>query len=101
MAVTGMPNACVLALDTRAAFQHASRKVAFEQANTHLPSFAPDLHTWYPRPATHFWRDASGERHDITSTSGFDQGCPLAALAYALASRPLMEEVTAELQASG
>eukprot|EP00969_Alexandrium_andersonii_P188234 8318040-Alexandrium_andersonii.AAC.1 len=45
--------------------------------------------------------DASGKRHDITSTSGFDQGCPLAALAYALASRPLMEEVTAELQASG
>ena len=101
MAVAKTPDAAVLALDTQAAFQHGSRRVALEMAEQHLPAFAPYLRRWYAGAAQHRFRDNTGRAHTIQSTSGFDQGDPLAALAFALSARPLTEAVQRRMREAG
>ena len=83
------------------ACQHGSRKTALEIAEQFLPDFAPFLRRWYTGAAEHRFRDNTGRAHAVRSTSGFDQGDPLAALAFGLGSRPLNEAVTRRMRDEG
>ncbi len=87
-----------IALDTAAAFQNVSRGAAFAAADEHLPQFAPFLRAWYSRGAEHLWRDDEGTTHAVPAAGGFDQGDPLAPLAFSLATRGLLEDTLRQLR---
>ena len=55
------------------------------------------LQTWYEGESTHLWRDISGHFHKVGSTKGFDQGCPLAAAAFAIGQRSVLDPFLQQL----
>lgn len=91
-------NPAVLALDTSAAFQHVRRDDVFQQCDTHLPLLTPFMRVWYQQETEHIWRDARGDCHRVSCTGGVEQGDPLAPLAYALAVRPQLEDLSTRMR---
>lgn len=87
-----------IALDTSAAFQHISSHRAIVAAERYLPDFAPSLRAWYRGGAEHRWRDGTGRSHYIRAGGGFDQGDAMVPLAFALATRDMLEAIQRRLR---
>ena len=63
-----------------------------------VPGIASPLACWYGGASEHLWRDASGHFVEVPSTRGFNQGCPLAAGAFAIGIRSALDEFLIQLQ---
>ena len=85
------PEAAFLKVDMEAAFQKVERKPAAAAVAEALPHFAGALDAWYSGQTTHLWRDAAGKFKELNTTRGFDQGCPLAAAAFCVAQRTVLD----------
>ena len=89
--------AVFLKIDLSAAFQRLERQPAIDAMAAKVPEVASVVATWYGRPVKHMWRDAAGGMHEVESTRGFDQGCPLAPAAFSIAQSAALESFYAEL----
>lgn len=85
------PNAVFLKVDIKAAFQRLEREPAWRALQERVPDIADALKTWYSGPVEHLWRDSAGKFFKVLSDRGVDQGCPLAAAAFAVAQRTVLE----------
>ena len=85
------PEAVFIKVDMKAAFQSMERQPAFEALAAEVPELAAALEAWYKDPATHLWRDASGNFEEVVRGRGFDQGCPLAAGAFCVEQKTALE----------
>ena len=92
------PDAAIVKVDLKTAFQKLDREVAFQAMAAAEPLFEPALRTWYSGEATHYWRDAAGRFEKIGSTRGFDQGCPLAAAAFAVGQKQPLDNYLLHLR---
>ena len=92
------PRSMFMKVDVKAAFQRMHRRVAFDEVDTHDTDLALILSRWYSKPVDHLWRNADGRFEKITSCRGFDQGCPLAAAAFSITQRMVLDELLAEMQ---
>ena len=92
------PNAVFLKVDIKAAFQRLEREPAWRALQDKVPDLADVLKTWYSGPVEHLWRDSAGKFFKVLSDRGVDQGCPLAAAAFAVAQRVVLEPFLAALQ---
>jgi len=93
------PNATFLKVDLKTAFQTMDRSHAFKAMAEADPEVASVLAKWYGQPAQHLWRTAAGSFEEVTSTRGFDQGCPLAAAAFAIGQRTALDDFLRQLLA--
>ena len=92
------PDAAFLKVDLKAAFQNLERQPAFEAMNAAVPDLAAAVEAWYSEPAHHLWRDAVGHCEYISSSRGFDQGCPLAAAAFCVAQKTVLKPLLVNLK---
>ena len=92
------PDAAVLKVDLKTAFQKMEREEAFQAMADAVPDVEPALRTWYSGQATHFWKDAAGRYEKVPSTAGFDQGCPLAAAGFSVGQRTPLDNFLEQLQ---
>jgi len=93
------PNATFLKVDLKTAFQTMDRGHAFRAMAAADPEVASALAKWYGRPAVHLWRNATGKFEEVTSSRGFDQGCPLAAAAFSIGQRTALDDFLQQLLA--
>ena len=91
------PATAVLKVDLKAAFQNMLRDKAYAAVTACEAEVASVLQTWYEGESTHLWRDIGGHYHEIGSTRGFDQGCPLAAAAFAIGQRSVLDPFLQQL----
>ena len=66
------PNAVVVKVDLKAAFQTMERAPAFQAMMAAVPELGPVLEAWYTGTAKHLWRDAGGRFEEVPSNRGFD-----------------------------
>ena len=92
------PTATFLKVDLERAFQKLDRERAFRSMKAADPEVGSLLEAWYGAPATHLWRSATGLFWDVKSNRGFDQGCPLAAAAFAVGQREPLDDYLRQLQ---
>ena len=76
------PDAMFIKVDLKTAFQLMSRGMAVEALTEACPELTNSFRAWYGGPTEHWWRTAAGTFREITSFTGFDQGCPLAAAGF-------------------
>ena len=77
------PDAVFIKLDLKTAFQLMSRGLAASALTEACPELTNTFRAWYDGSTDHWWRTAAGTFEEIGCHTGFDQGCPLAAAAFA------------------
>ena len=92
------PDATVIKIDVKAAFQNMRRSDAVQAIATAVPEVARVLLSWYAGQSTQLWRDTNGKFSEIRSNKGFDQGCPLAAAAFSIAQTAVLEPFIQQLR---
>jgi len=85
------PDATVIKVDLKAAFQNVSRSNAMQATLEANPEVAHVLKQWYQGKTTHVRRDANGKFTEVFSNKGFDQGCPLAAAAFSISQKSILQ----------
>ena len=91
------PTAVYFKLDMRAAFQQLERLPALAASQQAVPEVAQILRSWYSGGVKHLWRNAAGRFEEVESDRGFDQGCPLAPAAFAVALRACLDPFATEV----
>ena len=92
------PDAVFAKVDLKSAFQKVKRQPAFAAVEEKVPEVASVMRSWYSGPVQHLWRTAGGNFETVDSHTGFDQGCPLAAAAFSVAQRIVLERFLEELR---
>ena len=92
------PDATVIKVDLKAAFQKVPRSKALQAMLEADAEVAEVLRVWYQGRTTHLWRDALGRLSEVLSNTGFDQGCPLAAAALSAAQTSVLEAFLQQLR---
>ena len=92
------PSAVFVKVDLKRAFQTLDRGQAFAEMALAVPDVSGSLACWYAGTSEHLWRDAAGHFEKVVSSRGFDQGCPLAAGAFAVALRKTIDSFSGQLR---
>ena len=88
------PTQVVLAIDVKGAFPSVHRDAAYEVARLRAPHIARAMEHWYSEPGRKVYRGPKGTESIYTST-GVDQGDPLAGAVYSLAQTLPLERLVA------
>ena len=89
------PQRVVLSVDIAMAHQSFSRPEGLQAISQKVPQLARPFAVWYGRDNHHFWRSSDGVANEIISSSGADQGDPIAQQAFAV---PLASPVNTAMQ---
>ena len=92
------PDAAFLKVDMRAAFQTMERQPALAALAACVPELAAACEAWYNSPSEHLSRKAAGHFEKVTSSRGFDQGCPLSPGAFSVGQRTVLEPFLEKLK---
>ena len=72
------PDAVVVSLDGRNAYDSMSRAAFLSALNSCAPELVPFVRMWYGDPSTYFWWDVAGQCREVSQGEGCEQGDPLA-----------------------
>lgn len=91
----------VAAVDLSNAFGAMDRKLMVEELLRDFPALATITGILYGQASPLLWEDADHVLHDLTSSTGIDQGCPLSLLAFCFGMRSVVRRTRQFLQSSG
>ena len=83
-ALATRPDAVVVSLDGRSAYDCMSRAAFLGKLRQVAPELLPFVRLFYGQPSTYCWWDAEGRCRDIRQAEGCEQGDPLAPALFAL-----------------
>ena len=92
------PDLVLVALDARNAFCSADREACLQNLAEHALDLLPCADLFSARLSRYFFWDSSGGCQELTSTSGVDQGDPLAPLLFACGLAPKLAELEKRLR---
>ena len=88
----------LLALDAKNAFCSADREACLQKLREAAPEMDACATMFSRRTSQYFFWDYKGVCHRLGSTSGVDQGDPLALLLFAIGFKPHLEQLEADLR---
>ena len=94
------PDAVVVSLDGRNAYDSMSRAVFLSALNSCAPELVPFVGMWYGDPSTYLWWDAAGNCREVSQGEGCEQGDPLAPALYALGQHGALSSAASALAPS-
>ena len=92
------PQATVISLDGRSAYDTISRATIPAKLRGTVPALVPFARAMYARTSTYLWWDDEGRVHEIAQAEGVEQGDPLAPGFYALGQHDSLVAASASLQ---
>ena len=92
------PQATVISLDGRSAYDTISRATILAKLRDTVPALVPFARAMYARTSTYLWWDDEGRVHEIAQAEGVEQGDPLAPGFYALGQHDSLVAASASLQ---
>ena len=92
------PQATVVSLDGRSAYDTISRATILAKLRNTVPALVPFARAMYARTSTYLWWDDEGRVHEIAQAEGVEQGDPLAPGFYALGQHDSLVAASASLQ---
>ena len=88
----------IFARDIAGAHQNLDRKYAAREIESRCPRLLQPFLTWYGRQSTHVWRTAANEIKPVPSSTGVDQGDPLANSVFCVSMAAPAEALKQDLQ---
>ena len=92
------PDLVLLALDAKNAFCSADREACLRKLGEAVPGMDACATMFSRRTSQYVFWDCKGECHRLGSTSGVDQGDPLAPLLFAFGFKSHLEQLEADLR---
>ena len=99
MALERAPDAVVVSLDGRAAYDTMSRESFLTALQDAAPSLLPFVRLFYGRTSIYYWWDDTGRRREVHQGEGCEQGDPLAPALYAIGQHAALLAAQSRLQA--
>ena len=93
------PDLVLMALDAKNAFCSADKAACLRKLGEAAPEMDACANMFSRRNSQYFFWDSKGECHRLSSTSGVDQGDPLAPLLFAFGFKPHLEQLEEDLRA--
>ena len=91
------PEAVVVSLDGRSAYDCMSRAAFLSKLHEVAPELLPYARMFYGQPSTYCWWDNEGHRHDVRQGEGCEQGDALAPALYALGQHDALQRAARAL----
>ena len=92
------PEAVVVSLEGRSAYDSISRAAIFRKLRDTAPQLVPFVRSVYARTSTFLWWDADGQVHEVLQAESVEQGDPLAPALYALGQHDALHAAAADLR---
>ena len=99
VALERAPDAVVVSLDGRAAYDTMSRESFLTALQDAAPSLLPFVRLFYGRTCIYYWWDDTGRRREVRQGEGCEQGDPLAPALYAIGQHAALLAAQSRLQA--
>ena len=94
------PEATVVSLDGRSAYDSVSRAAMLGKFKQVAPQILPFVGSLYARVSTYLWWDDAGHCHEIQQAEGVEQGDSLAPALFALGQRDALAAAARQLEAA-
>ncbi|CAE7915925.1 unnamed protein product, partial [Symbiodinium sp. KB8] len=91
------PDAVLVSLNERSAYDCMSRAAFFTKLQEVAPELLPFVRMFYGRPSTYSWWDDQGRCRDVKQAEGCEQGDPLAPALFALGQHDALHRAAAGL----
>ena len=93
------PEATVVSLDGRSAYDSVSRAAMLGKLKQVAPQILPFVRSLYARVSTYLWGDDAGHCHEIQQAEGVEQGDSLAPALFALSQHDALAAAARQLEA--